>query len=256
MRKTALITGGTRGIGLGIAKKLAHEGIDLALNGVRPDSEVREVLDELRQLGVRVEYFPGNIAEKVDRERILNGVKAKFGVLNFFINNAGVAPRVRADVLEVAEEDFDHLMDINMRGTFFLTQAFANWMVELKKVDASSDFSIVTITSVSARLASTNRAAYCMAKAGLSMMSQVFAVKLAEFGIPVFEIQPGVIETDMTEKVKEIYQERIQKGLTLEPRMGKPEDIGKIVAALLRGDLSYATGQIIAVDGGMMVGRL
>lgn len=256
MRKIALITGGTRGIGLGIAKKLAHEGIDLALNGVRPDSEVREVLDELRQLGVRVEYFPGNIAEKVDRERILNGVKAKFGVLNFFINNAGVAPRVRADVLEVAEEDFDHLMDINMRGTFFLTQAFANWMVELKKVDASSDFSIVTITSVSARLASTNRAAYCMAKAGLSMMSQVFAVKLAEFGIPVFEIQPGVIETDMTEKVKEIYQERIQKGLTLEPRMGKPEDIGKIVAALLRGDLSYATGQIIAVDGGMMVGRL
>lgn len=256
MRKTALITGGTRGIGLGIAKKLAHEGIDLALNGVRPESDVQEVLDELRQLGVRVEYFPGNIAEKADRERILNGVKAKFGVLNFLINNAGVAPRVRADVLEVAEEDFDHLMDINLRGTFFLTQAFANWMVDLKKADASSDFSIVTITSVSARLASTNRAAYCMAKAGLSMMSQVFAVKLAEFGVPVFEIQPGVIETDMTEKVKEIYQERIQKGLTLEPRMGKPEDIGKIVASLIRGDLSYATGQIIAVDGGMMVGRL
>lgn len=256
MRKTALITGGTRGIGLGIAKKLAQEGIDLSLNGVRPESDVQEVLDELRQLGVRVEYFPGNIAEKADRERILNGVKAKFGVLNFLINNAGVAPRVRADVLEVAEEDFDHLMDINMRGTFFLTQAFANWMVDLKKADASSDFSIVTITSVSARLASTNRAAYCMAKAGLSMMSQVFAVKLAEFGVPVFEIQPGVIETDMTEKVKEIYQERIQKGLTLEPRMGKPEDIGKIVASLIRGDLSYATGQIIAVDGGMMVGRL
>lgn len=256
MRKTALITGGTRGIGLGIAKKLAQEGIDLSLNGVRPESDVQEVLDELRQLGVRVEYFPGNIAEKADRERILNGVKAKFGVLNFLINNAGVAPRVRADVLEVAEEDFDHLMDINMRGTFFLTQAFANWIVDLKKADASSDFSIVTITSVSARLASTNRAAYCMAKAGLSMMSQVFAVKLAEFGVPVFEIQPGVIETDMTEKVKEIYQERIQKGLTLEPRMGKPEDIGKIVASLIRGDLSYATGQIIAVDGGMMVGRL
>lgn len=256
MRKTALITGGTRGIGLGIAKKLAQEGIDLALNGVRPESEVQEVLGELRKQGIKVEYFQGNIAEKADRERILNGVKAKFGVLNFLINNAGVAPRVRADVLEVVEEDFDHLMDINMRGTFFLTQAFANWMVELKKADASSDFSIVTITSVSARLASTNRAAYCMAKAGLSMMSQVFAVKLAEFGIPVFEIQPGVIETDMTEKVKEIYQERIQKGLTLEPRMGKPEDIGKIVASLLRGDLSYATGQIISVDGGMMVGRL
>ena len=256
MKKIALITGGTRGIGLGIAKKLAREGIDLALNGVRPELEVKEVVEELRQFGVQVAYLQGNISEKSDRQRILEGVKAEFGYLNFLINNAGVAPRVRADVLEVAEEDFDHLMDINLRGTFFLTQQVANWMVELKKESPNQDFSMVTITSVSARLASTNRAAYCMAKSGLSMMNQVFAVKLAEFGIPVFEIQPGVIETDMTEKVKDIYEERIQKGLTLEPRMGKPEDIGKLVAALLRGDLSYATGQIIAVDGGMMVGRL
>lgn len=256
MKKTALITGGTRGIGLGIAKKLASEGIDLALNGVRPELEVKEVVEELRQFGVQVAYLQGNISEKSDRQRILEGVKAEFGYLNFLINNAGVAPRVRADVLEVAEEDFDHLMDINLRGTFFLTQQVANWMVELKKVSPNQDFSMVTITSVSARLASTNRAAYCMAKSGLSMMNQVFAVKLAEFGIPVFEIQPGVIETDMTEKVKDIYEERIQKGLTLEPRMGKPEDIGKLVAALLRGDFSYTTGQIIAVDGGMMVGRL
>jgi len=256
MKKIALITGGTRGIGLGIAKKLAKEGIDLALNGVRPELEVKEVVEELRQFGVQVAYLQGNISEKSDRQRILEGVKAEFGYLNFLINNAGVAPRVRADVLEVAEEDFDHLMDINLRGTFFLTQQVANWMVELKKESPNQDFSMVTITSVSARLASTNRAAYCMAKSGLSMMNQVFAVKLAEFGIPVFEIQPGVIETDMTEKVKDIYEERIQKGLTLEPRMGKPEDIGKLVAALLRGDLSYTTGQIIAVDGGMMVGRL
>lgn len=256
MKKTALITGGTRGIGFGIARKLAKEGIDLALNGVRPELDVKEVMEELRQFGIQVAYFQGNISEKSDRQRILDGVKAKFGNLNFLINNAGVAPRVRADVLEVAEEDFDHLMNINLRGTFFLTQNIAKWMVEIKKESPSQNFSIVTITSVSARLASTNRAAYCMAKSGLSMMNQVFAVKLAEFGIPVFEIQPGVIETDMTEKVKEIYQERIQKGLTLEPRMGKPDDIGKVVAALLRGDLSYATGQIVAVDGGMMVGRL
>lgn len=256
MKKTALITGGTRGIGFGIARKLAKEGIDLALNGVRPELDVMEVVEELRQFGIQVAYFQGNISEKSDRQRILDGVKAKFGNLNFLINNAGVAPRVRADVLEVAEEDFDHLMNINLRGTFFLTQNIAKWMVEIKNESPSQNFSIVTITSVSARLASTNRAAYCMAKSGLSMMNQVFAVKLAEFGIPVFEIQPGVIETDMTEKVKEIYQERIQKGLTLEPRMGKPDDIGKVVAALLRGDLSYATGQIVAVDGGMMVGRL
>ena len=256
MKKVALITGGTRGIGLGIAKKLAQERIDLALNGVRPESDIVEVLDELRKSGVRVEYFPGNIAEKMDRESILSGVKAKFGTLNFLVNNAGVAPRVRADVLEVAEEDFDHLMDINLRGTFFLTQTFAKWMTEIRKSNAGIPLSIVSITSVSAVLASTNRAAYCMAKAGLSMMSQVLAVRLAEFGIPVYEIQPGIIETDMTERVKGVYQERIQNGLTLEPRMGKPEDIGKAVAALLRGDLPYATGQILALDGGLMVGRL
>jgi 3-oxoacyl-[acyl-carrier protein] reductase len=256
MRKVVLITGGTRGIGLGIARKLAQEGIDLALNGVRPESEVREILDELRKSGVRVEYFPGNIAEKADRESILSGVKEQFGSLNYLVNNAGVAPRVRADVLEVAEEDFDHLMDINLKGTFFLSQAFARFAVDQKLRNPDFDSVMVTITSVSAQLASTNRAAYCIAKAGLSMMSKVLAVRLAEFNIPVYEIQPGVIETDMTEKVKSIYQERIEKGLTLEPRMGQPEDIGKVVATLLRGDLPYATGQILTVDGGMMVGRL
>jgi 3-oxoacyl-[acyl-carrier protein] reductase len=256
MKKVALITGGTRGIGLGIARKLAQEGIDLALNGVRQESEVKDVLDELRQRRIRVEYFQGNIAEKADRVAILSGVKEQFGTINFLVNNAGVAPRVRADVLEVAEEDFDHLMDINMKGTFFLTQAFANWMAEIRKSDSEIPLSIVSITSVSAVLASTNRAAYCMAKAGLSMMSKVLAVRLAEFNIPVYEIQPGVIETDMTEKVKAIYQDRIEAGLTLIPRMGQPEDIGKVVAALLRGDLPYATGQILRIEGGMMVGRL
>jgi 3-oxoacyl-[acyl-carrier protein] reductase len=256
MKKVALITGGTRGIGLGIARKLAQEGIDLALNGVRQESEVKDVLDELRQRRIRVEYFQGNIAEKADRVAILSGVKEQFGTINFLVNNAGVAPRVRADVLEVAEEDFDHLMDINMKGTFFLTQAFANWMAEIRKSDSEIPLSIVSITSVSAVLASTNRAAYCMAKAGLSMMSKVLAVRLAEFNIPVYEIQPGVIETDMTEKVKAIYQDRIEAGLTLIQRMGQPEDIGKVVAALLRGDLPYATGQILRIEGGMMVGRL
>jgi len=256
MNKVALITGGTRGIGLGIAQKLAAEGVDLALNGVRPESEIRDVLDELRKSGVRVEYFSGNIAEKVDRENIVGGVKAKFGVLNFLVNNAGVAPRVRADVLELAEEDFDHLMDINLKGTFFLTQAVANWMADLRKANAETALSIVNITSVSAVLASTNRAAYCMAKAGLSMMSKVMAIRMAEFDVPVYEIQPGVIETDMTEIVKGVYQERIAKGLTLMPRMGKPADIGKVVAALLRGDLPYFTGQIITVDGGLTVERL
>ncbi len=256
MNKVALVTGGTRGIGLGIARKLAENGFDLALNGVRPESEVSSVLDELRSLGVKVCYAPGNISQTEDRAAILKVVKENFGTITVLVNNAGVAPRTRADILEVTEEDYDHLMEINQRGTFFLTQEIAKWMIELKKKCPESAISIVNITSISAVLASVNRAVYCMSKSGLSMLSQVLAVRMAVFGIPVYEIRPGVIETDMTEKVKGAYQDRIANGLTLEPRMGQPEDVGKVVAALVRGDLPYSTGQVITVDGGLTVPRL
>ena len=167
-----------------------------------------------------------------------------------------MAPKVRADILEVTEEDFDYVVDTNMKGTFFLSQAVAKSMIESKNENPDDFFSIITITSVSAVLASTNRVAYCMSKTGLSMMNQTFAVRLAEFDIPVFEVRPGIIETDMTAGVKEKYESQIAKGLTLEPRMGKPEDIGKMVAALAEGTLSYGSGQIITLDGGMTVGRL
>jgi len=256
MKKVALITGGTRGIGLGIARKLAENGFDLALNGVRPESEVTSVLSELRSLSVKVCYAPGNISLTDDRKAILKVVKENFGKIDVLVNNAGVAPRTRADILEVTEEDYDHLMEINQRGTFFLTQDIAKWMIDLKKESPESLLSIVNITSISAVVASVNRAVYCMSKSGMSMLSQVMAVRMAEFGIPVYEIRPGVIETDMTEKVKGAYQDRIANGLTLEPRMGQPEDIGKVVAALVRGDLPYSTGQVITVAGGLTVARL
>lgn len=256
MKKVALVTGGTRGIGLGIARKLAENGFDLVVNGVRPESEVTAVLDKLRNLGVKVCYAPGNISQTEDRKAIVKVVKENFGTINVLVNNAGVAPRTRADILEVTEEDYDHLMETNQRGTFFLTQDIANWMIELKKESPESPISIVTITSISAVLASVNRAVYCMSKSGLSMLSQVMAVRMAAFGIPVYEVRPGVIETDMTEKVKGAYLDRIANGLTLEPRMGQPEDVGKVVAALVRGDLPYTTGQIITVDGGLTVARL
>jgi 3-oxoacyl-[acyl-carrier protein] reductase len=256
MKKVAFITGGTRGIGLGIARKLAGNGFDLAVNGVRPESEVTAVLDELRNLGVKVCYAPGNISQKEDRKAIVKVVRENFGKIDVLVNNAGVAPRTRADILEVTEEDYDHLMEINQRGTFFLTQDIAKWMIELKKESPESLLSIVNITSISAVMASANRAVYCMSKSGLAMLSQVMAVRMAEFGIPVYEIRPGVIETDMTEKVKGIYQDRIANGLTLEPRMGQPEDVAKVVAALVRGDLPYSTGQVITVDGGLTVARL
>lgn len=256
MKPVALITGGSRGIGLGIAIKLAENGYDLAINGVRKEEEIKTVLEDLTALGSYVHYIQGDISKASDREKIVNELKMVFGIVHVLVNNAGVAPRTRADVLEVREADFDALMDINMKGTFFLTQAIANWMVEIKKADPQVTLSMVNITSISAVMASVNRAAYCMSKAGLSMLSKVMAVRMAEFGIPVYEVRPGVIETDMTEKVKVVYQERIKAGLTLEPRMGLPEDVGKAVASLVRGDIPYATGQVITVDGGLMVERL
>jgi len=256
MRPVALITGGTRGIGLGIAQQLAKNGFDLILNGVRPETQVQNVLDDLKKNKVEISYIQGDIGKGEDRIKIIEQVKFQYGRLNILVNNAGVAPRVRADVLEVTEDDYDHVMDINLKGTFFLTRDFAQWMISQKKSSQENPFSIINITSVSAVLGSTNRVAYCISKAGLSMMSKVFAIRLAEEGIPVYEIRPGIIETDMTEKVKTVYQERIEAGLTLEKRMGLPKDIGKAVAILAKGELPYATGQVITIDGGLTVERL
>ena len=256
MRPVALVTGGTRGIGLGIAQQLAAKGYDLILNGVREEIEVEHVLEDLRSMDVEVYYAKGNIALEADRVRILETAKVRFGKLNVLVNNAGVAPKIRADILEITPEDFDELMDINLRGTFFLTQSIARWMLDQKQENPSVSFSIIHITSVSAVMASINRAAYCISKAGLSMFSKLMAVKMAEYDIPVYEVRPGVIATDMTEKVKSVYEERIQNGLTLENRMGLPEDVGKVVAALAKGDMPYATGQVITVDGGLTVERL
>lgn len=256
MSQVALITGGTRGIGLGIAQELAINGYDLVLNGVREEEEVKSVLENLRSLGVEVCYTKGNIAIEDDRGRILKKAEERFGKLNVLVNNAGVAPKVRADILEVIPEDFDELMDINLRGTFFLTQSIANWMLKQKQEKQDAAFSIINITSVSAELASVNRAAYCISKAGLAMFSKLMAVRMSGSSIPVYEVRPGIIATDMTEKVKSVYEERIQQGLTLEKRMGLPEDVGKVVAALAKGDMPYATGQVITVDGGLTVERL
>ncbi|MFC3879478.1 3-ketoacyl-ACP reductase [Algoriphagus namhaensis] len=256
MNKVALVTGGSRGIGLGIAKALAKEGFDLAINGVREEPQVAQTLTELRALGVRVVYLQGNIGTKDGRKQIIDGLREKYGHIDVLVNNAGVAPRTRCDVFEISEEDYDALMEINQKGTFFLTQEIAKWMADLKKADSDRQMSIVNITSVSAEIASVLRGSYCMSKAATSIMSTVFAIKMAEFGIPVYEIRPGVTETDMIEAVRETYHQGVKSGMTLEPRMGQPEDIGKVAAALIRGDLPYSTGQIISVDGGMNIKRM
>lgn len=256
MSKTAFVTGGSRGIGLGIVKALLSKGYEVALNGVRDESAVQDLLKELRTAGGKVSYVQGNIGDANDRHRMVVDLKEKFGQLNVLVNNAGVAPRERKDVLEITEDDFDYLLDINLKGTYFLTQEIVNWMVEQKNVAPAEDFTIVSITSISAEVASINRGEYCISKAGLSMMSKLLAVRLGEIGIPVFEVRPGVIETDMTAGVKEKYEQKIKEGLLVQPRLGLPEDIGKIVSALVSGDIPYSTGQILTPDGGLMIQRL
>ena len=255
-RKTALITGGTRGIGLGIARALAREGYDLALNGLREEAQVKEVTDELEKMGAAVIYCRGSVASAADRAAILDRVYARFGRLNVLVNNAGMAPRRRRDILEVAEEDFEEVLKVNLTGGFFLTQAVARRMIEEKQADEGYHACIVNISSVSATMVSVNRGEYCISKAGVSMSTQLFAVRLGEYDIPVYEVRPGITATDMTAGVKEKYDRLIREGLLVQPRWGVPEDTGRAVAALVRGELPYSTGQVIMTDGGLTIPRL
>jgi NAD(P)-dependent dehydrogenase (short-subunit alcohol dehydrogenase family) len=172
------------------------------------------------------------------------------------VNNAGVAPKARADLLETSEESYDYVVDTNLKGVFFLTQAFARDMVAVKKADPKFAAAIINITSISATVVSIDRGEYCIAKAGLSMLSQLFATRLGPDGIPVYEVRPGVIKTDMTASVTGKYDELIANGLCVQPRWGHPEDVGKAVAALARDDFCFSTGQIINVDGGLTLPRL
>jgi NAD(P)-dependent dehydrogenase (short-subunit alcohol dehydrogenase family) len=256
MKKVALITGGTRGIGLGIAQNLALKGYSLALNGVRDESSVKAVLDDLVKKGVEVIYCQGNIGNSQDRETIIKSVKEKYGQLNVLVNNAGIAPRERKDILETSESSYNEVMEINLRGPYFLTQAVANWLIDQKKENPEFRSSIINVSSVSATVASVNRGEYCISKAGISMMTQLFAVRMGEFNIPVFEVRPGLIQTDMTSGVKGKYDTLLEKGLCVFSRWGTPNDVGKAVAVLAEGDMPYSTGQVIMIDGGMTIQRL
>jgi 3-oxoacyl-[acyl-carrier protein] reductase len=256
-KKVALVTGGSRGIGFGIATALARSGFDLAINGRRPASDVTETLQKLKNDGARSLYLQGDVADRADRAKMLHQIEREFGRLDVLVNNAGVAPDVRADLLDATEESFDRLMSINLKGPYFLTQAAARWMVKQRQA-GGKDWRgcIINISSVSATFASVNRGDYCISKAGIAMASQLWAARLAEFGIDVYEIRPGIVATDMTAGVTEKYDKLIAGGLTIEKRWGTPEDVGRAAAMLARGELSYATGQVLHIDGGMTVSRL
>ena len=251
--RIALVTGGTRGIGLGVAGALARDGWSLALCGLRAREHVTDVLDRLRSTGGDVQYWPADIGSHTDRTQLLASVVAHFGGLHALVNNAGRAPRVRADLLAATEESFEEVVRTNLQGPYFLTQAVARLLVQQP---ADTQRAIVFITSVSAEMATPHRGEYCVSKAGLSMAAKLFATRLAPDRIPVYEVRPGVIATDMTAGVKEMYDKRIAEGLIPEGRWGQPEDVGRAVAALLRGDVSYATGTIFTVDGGLSIPRL
>jgi 3-oxoacyl-[acyl-carrier protein] reductase len=255
-RPAAFITGGSRGIGLGVARELARAGFDLAINGRRDPAEVASVLSELNEAGIQPIYLQGDVAELADHTRMLDLTRDRFGRLDVLVNNAGVAPAVRADLLDASAESFDRLISINLRGPYFLTQSAARWMIEQRQQNGSFRGCIVNVSSVSARVVSVNRGDYCISKAGVAMATQLWAARLAEFGIDVYEVRPGVIATDMTEGVKGKYDALIAGGLTLQKRWGTPADVGKAVAVLARGDLPYATGQVLHIDGGMTVQRL
>ena len=256
MKRVALVTGAARGIGLGIAECLARDGYDLAIGDIREEAAVSETLDKLRSQGADVLYCQADVSIPEARKRLVREIRGRFGRLHVLVNNAGVAPKERKDLLEATEESFEWVLRTNLQGPYFLTQAVANWMIEQKR--ASDDYSgcIVNICSISASVASTNRGEYCISKAGLAMATLLWAVRLAEFGIPVYEVRPGVIETDMTAGVRAKYDKMIADGAFLQPRWGTPADVGKAVAMLARGDLPYSAGQVIMVDGGFTVQRL
>lgn len=265
-KRVALVTGGSRGIGLGIASELARQGMDLVINGRRSEADVKDAINALTALGASVLYCAADIGNLDDHGRMLDAIRERFDRLDVLVNNAGVAPDVRADLLDASPESFDRLIRINLRGPYFLTQAVARWMVDQANNDAHKDTksgaaenfrgAIVNVSSVSATVASVNRGDYCISKAGVAMATQLWAARLGEFGIPVYEVRPGVIKTDMTAGVTDKYEKLFAQGLTVEPRWGTPEDVGSAVAVLARGELLYATGNVVMVDGGLTIQRL
>ncbi|WP_432987932.1 3-ketoacyl-ACP reductase [Dactylosporangium sp. CA-233914] len=242
----ALVTGASRGIGRGIALALARAGWDVVVNYASNAAAAEQVAAEVEKLGAKAATVRADVGDSADRARLVAEAYEAFGDVELLVNNAGVAPSVRADILQAGEESFDRLVGINLKGPYFLTQAVANRMIA-----AGTAGQIVTISSMSAYAASVNRGDYCITKAGLSMLTKLFAARLAEHGINVYEVRPGIIATDMTGGVKEKYDRLIfDEGVTPIRRWGTPEDVGKAVVAIASGLLPFSTGQVIDVDGG------
>ncbi len=256
--KTSLITGGSRGIGRATALKLATHGFSIVITYASAEQAAAETVDACRALGVEAKAFRSNIADGDDRRRLIEALRSDHRRLDLLVNNAGMAPTRRVDLLEADEQSFDEVMAVNLKGPYFLTQQVARWMIEEKLADTKNyQPVIVNISSISAYTSSPSRGEYCLSKAAMSMMTKVYADRLAEYEIAVFEIRPGIIRTDMTAAVAEKYDRLIlEEGLTPLRRWGEPEDVARAVAAVALGHLPFCTGQVIDIDGGFHLRRL
>jgi NAD(P)-dependent dehydrogenase (short-subunit alcohol dehydrogenase family) len=262
-RPVAFVTGASRGIGRGIALALARDGFDIVGNATafdpdRRDMGLAEVKERVEAAGAAFAPAPGNVADLAGHPALLATALDRFGRVDVLVNNAGVAPEVRRDLLETTPESYDRVLGINTRGPFFLSQRFARYFRDRVAAEAESDPapSIIFVTSISAEVSSPSRAEYCLSKAALSQAARIFADRLATEGVRVFEVRPGLIRTDMTAAVTEKYEKLIHEGLVPQGRWGTPEDVGRAVSALARGEFAYSTGQVVTVGGGMQIQRL
>ena len=243
----AIVTGGSRGIGKAITEELLKIDYSVIVTARNETDDIKK----LKEIYVgKVFFVPCDISSEDDRKSLFNFANVNFGKIDLLVNNAGVAPRERKDILDITPDDFDYLTDINLKGTFFVTQQLAPLLIK------SNNSRIVNISSMSAYTASVNRGEYCISKAGISMITKLFAARLAQYGVSVIEIRPGIIETDMTAKVKDKYEKLIADGITPINRMGKPEDVAKCVRSVALGKLDFCTGTVIDCDGGFNVRRL
>ena len=265
IRKIALATGGVRGIGKANSLNLLQVGYTVVANGVSNKSLPADLKDEVRVIKSVADndfgdlhYIQADISSQPDRAKIVDFVKEEFGRLDLLVNNAGVAPKQRADILSTTEESFDRVLDINLKGPFFLTQTLANYMIEKKETGNLVAYNpqVINISSISAYTSSPNRGEYCISKSGISMMTKLYADRLAEYEIPVFEIRPGIIRTDMTAAVTHKYDMLFKEGITPMKRWGLPNDVAQAVLAIAEDRFPYSTGQIFDIDGGFHIHRL
>lgn len=253
-RQAALVTGASRGIGLGVALALGERGFDVALNGLVDDEELDRAAGAVAETGARVVKVAGDVSLLAGHDGLLQQAEAALGPLTTLVNNAGVGVMSRGDLLDVTEESYDRCMAVNAKAHFFLTQAFARRLLSRDRNDGRF-YSVVNVTSSNATAVAVQRGEYCASKAAAAMISKVFAVRLGAENIAVYDVQPGLIETDMTRPVLEMYRRRVEEGMTLLPRMGQPADLGHIIATLAEGALPYTTGHVISADAGMLVSR-